>query len=146
MDAIATLTMNPALDINAATDRVIPGEKLRCTAPRYDLAARAEKIAAHLLDRQPQMRDQRVGVRRLGARSRKFRVPRAEHRLQRLDDVGQRIGGAHRRQSNHKSRSLQAPIVWRPTNGAINPQLPAAMYIAARANRSPREDSRAARN
>jgi 6-phosphofructokinase 2 len=37
MDAIATLTMNPALDINAATDRIIPGEKLRCTAPRYDL-------------------------------------------------------------------------------------------------------------
>ncbi|MGO9674115.1 MAG: 1-phosphofructokinase family hexose kinase [Methylocella sp.] len=36
MDAIVTLTMNPALDINAATDRVIPGEKLRCTAPRYD--------------------------------------------------------------------------------------------------------------
>jgi 6-phosphofructokinase 2 len=36
MDAIATLTMNPALDINAATDRIMPGEKLRCTAPRYD--------------------------------------------------------------------------------------------------------------
>jgi 6-phosphofructokinase 2 len=36
MDAVATLTMNPALDINAATDRIISGEKLRCTAPRYD--------------------------------------------------------------------------------------------------------------
>jgi len=28
--------MNPALDINVATVRVIPGEKLRCTAPCYD--------------------------------------------------------------------------------------------------------------
>jgi 6-phosphofructokinase 2 len=36
MDAIATLTLNPALDISAATDRMIPGEKLRCTPPRYD--------------------------------------------------------------------------------------------------------------
>ncbi|HUZ90876.1 MAG TPA: 1-phosphofructokinase family hexose kinase [Methylocella sp.] len=35
MGTIATLTMNPALDINAATDCIIPGEKLRCTAPLY---------------------------------------------------------------------------------------------------------------
>lgn len=36
MDAIVTLTMNPALDIATATERVVPTHKLRCTAPRYD--------------------------------------------------------------------------------------------------------------
>jgi 6-phosphofructokinase 2 len=34
--AIVTLTMNPALDIATATDRVVPTHKLRCEAPRYD--------------------------------------------------------------------------------------------------------------
>jgi 6-phosphofructokinase 2 len=33
---IATLTMNPALDISAATDRVMATDKLRCSDPRYD--------------------------------------------------------------------------------------------------------------
>ncbi len=36
MVAIVTLTMNPALDIATATDRVVPTLKLRCEAPRYD--------------------------------------------------------------------------------------------------------------
>lgn len=36
MTAIATLTMNPALDIATATLEVRPTEKLRCAAPRYD--------------------------------------------------------------------------------------------------------------
>ena len=36
MAAIVTLTMNPALDIATATDRVVPTLKLRCEAPRYD--------------------------------------------------------------------------------------------------------------
>ena len=36
MSAIVTLTMNPALDIATATERVVPGHKLRCEAPRYD--------------------------------------------------------------------------------------------------------------
>jgi len=36
MAAIATLTMNPALDIATETDRVVPAHKLRCTKPRYD--------------------------------------------------------------------------------------------------------------
>ena len=36
MDAIVTLTMNPALDIATSTDRVLPTHKLRCAAPRYD--------------------------------------------------------------------------------------------------------------
>ena len=36
MAAIVTLTMNPALDIATATDRVVPTHKLRCEAPRYD--------------------------------------------------------------------------------------------------------------
>ena len=36
MAAIVTLTMNPALDIATATDRVVPAHKLRCAPPRYD--------------------------------------------------------------------------------------------------------------
>jgi len=36
MPAIVTLTMNPALDIATATDRVEPAHKLRCSVPRYD--------------------------------------------------------------------------------------------------------------
>jgi 6-phosphofructokinase 2 len=36
MAAIVTLTMNPALDIATATERVVPTIKLRCEAPRYD--------------------------------------------------------------------------------------------------------------
>ncbi len=36
MAAIVTLTMNPALDIATATDRIIPAHKLRCGRPRYD--------------------------------------------------------------------------------------------------------------
>ncbi len=36
MSAILTLTMNPALDIATATDRIVPAHKLRCDAPRYD--------------------------------------------------------------------------------------------------------------
>ena len=36
MLAIATLTMNPALDISSSTLRIATGEKLRCSAPRHD--------------------------------------------------------------------------------------------------------------
>ena len=36
MQPIVTLTMNPALDIATATDRVVPAHKLRCAASRYD--------------------------------------------------------------------------------------------------------------
>jgi 6-phosphofructokinase 2 len=36
MSVIVTLTMNPALDIATATDRIVPAHKLRCTVPRYD--------------------------------------------------------------------------------------------------------------
>jgi 6-phosphofructokinase 2 len=32
---IATLTMNPALDLSTATERVLPEHKLRCEDPRY---------------------------------------------------------------------------------------------------------------
>ena len=32
---IATLTMNPALDLSTAADRVLPEHKLRCEQPRY---------------------------------------------------------------------------------------------------------------
>ncbi len=33
---IATLTLNPALDVTTCTEKVRPGHKLRCTAPRFD--------------------------------------------------------------------------------------------------------------
>lgn len=33
---IATLTLNPALDFSATTERVMPGHKLRCDETRYD--------------------------------------------------------------------------------------------------------------
>jgi 6-phosphofructokinase 2 len=36
MSAIVTLTMNPALDVTARTERIVAGEKLRCSSPRYD--------------------------------------------------------------------------------------------------------------
>jgi 6-phosphofructokinase 2 len=36
MDPIVTLTMNPALDIATATERIVPAHKLRCASPRYD--------------------------------------------------------------------------------------------------------------
>src|ERR1700758_4783195 len=36
MATIATLTMNPALDIATTTARVAPTHKLRCSGPRYE--------------------------------------------------------------------------------------------------------------
>jgi 6-phosphofructokinase 2 len=36
MPAIATLTMNPALDLSTETSRVEPTHKLRCGSPRFD--------------------------------------------------------------------------------------------------------------
>lgn len=36
MPAIATLTLNPALDVSTGTDRVRPTHKLRCTPPRME--------------------------------------------------------------------------------------------------------------
>ena len=36
MQRIVTLTLNPALDLSTATERVFPTEKLRCGPPRYD--------------------------------------------------------------------------------------------------------------
>lgn len=34
--AIATLTLNPALDVTTCTEKVRPGHKLRCSPPRFD--------------------------------------------------------------------------------------------------------------
>lgn len=36
MTRIATLTLNPAMDLAVATGRVVPTEKLRCTRPQHD--------------------------------------------------------------------------------------------------------------
>src|SRR5208282_1351982 len=45
MPAIVTLTMNPALDIATATERVEPVHKLRCTVPRYDAGGGGINVA-----------------------------------------------------------------------------------------------------
>jgi 6-phosphofructokinase 2 len=45
MAAIVTLTMNPALDIATATQRVVPAHKLRCTPPRYDAGGGGINVA-----------------------------------------------------------------------------------------------------
>jgi len=51
MAQIVTFTMNPALDIATATDRVVPAHKLRCEAPRYDPGGGGINVAraAHAL-------------------------------------------------------------------------------------------------
>ncbi len=36
MEAIVTLTMNPAIDKSASVDHVVPEHKLRCTDPRAE--------------------------------------------------------------------------------------------------------------
>ena len=45
MPPIVTLTMNPALDIATDTERVVPGHKLRCAAPRYDAGGGGINVA-----------------------------------------------------------------------------------------------------
>ncbi len=51
MAAIVTLTMNPALDIATATERVVPTHKMRCETPRYDPGGGGINVAraAHAL-------------------------------------------------------------------------------------------------
>lgn len=49
--AIATLTLNPALDLTTCTEKVRPGHKLRCTAPRFDAGGggiNVARVATHL--------------------------------------------------------------------------------------------------
>jgi len=36
MPLIATLTLNPAMDLSVSTARVTDTQKLRCSAPRHD--------------------------------------------------------------------------------------------------------------
>jgi 6-phosphofructokinase 2 len=45
MAAIATLTMNPALDIATATEQIVPAHKLRCAPPRYDAGGGGINVA-----------------------------------------------------------------------------------------------------
>ena len=49
---ILTLTPNPALDIAVSTPRLMPGRKLRCTAPRYDAGGGGANVSRviHELD------------------------------------------------------------------------------------------------
>ena len=69
---------------------------------RRALAALAVKLTPHLLDGEPQMRDQCFGVRCFRTSPRKLGIAREQQTLQRLDIIGQRIIGAHRQRWNHK--------------------------------------------
>jgi 6-phosphofructokinase 2 len=42
---IVTLTINPALDIATATERIVPNHKLRCEVPRYDAGGGGINVA-----------------------------------------------------------------------------------------------------
>lgn len=48
MSRVITLTMNPALDIASTAERVIPNEKMRCEAPRYDAGGGGINVARAL--------------------------------------------------------------------------------------------------
>jgi len=45
MASVVTLTMNPALDIATATERIEPAHKLRCSPPRYDAGGGGINVA-----------------------------------------------------------------------------------------------------
>jgi hypothetical protein len=74
--------------------------------PLLALVARPKQVALELLDLQPQMRDQSLRARCLGARLRKLGVAGQHQPLQRLDVIGERIIRAHRRGGNHKTCDL----------------------------------------
>lgn len=51
MARIATLTMNPSLDVNTSVERVVPDEKLRCEAPTHEAGGgglNVSRVAARL--------------------------------------------------------------------------------------------------
>lgn len=48
MTAIATLTMNPALDVSTSTDKIIPTHKLRCAPPRRDAGGGGINVAREI--------------------------------------------------------------------------------------------------
>ena len=80
---------------------------------RLALVARAKQIPFELLDRQPQMHDQRFCARRFGARVRylgprlhKLGIACLQQPLQRRDIFGERIIRAHHARWNHKRRVL----------------------------------------
>jgi 6-phosphofructokinase 2 len=45
MTDIATLTLNPALDVSTATAALVPSHKLRCAAPRFDAGGGGINVA-----------------------------------------------------------------------------------------------------
>jgi hypothetical protein len=63
--------------------------------PHLAFTARAVNLPPHLLDRQPQMRDQGRGARCLGTRPRKISLACANQPLKRLDIIGKRIISDH---------------------------------------------------
>ena len=64
--------------------------------PRLALAARSKKLTPHLLDREPQVRDQSLRARRLRMRLRKLGIAGANQALQCLNIIRKRITSTHR--------------------------------------------------
>lgn len=51
MPRIATLTMNPSLDMNTTVERVVPDEKIRCASPTHEIGGgglNVSRVAARL--------------------------------------------------------------------------------------------------
>ena len=122
MQPIVTLTMNPALDIATATDRVVPTHKLRCAAPRYDPGGGGINVAraVHALGGECG-RD--LPGRRCGGRDDPASVGRGRCRLRRR---------RHCRVHPRKSRSRRAPE-WQPisVHPARDPKFPSETRNAA---------------
>src|SRR5262245_27798218 len=75
--------------------------------PHLAFTARAVNLPPHLLDRQPQMRDQGRGARCLGTRPRKISLACANQPLKRLDIIGKRIISDH----HHKRITRRGPCL-----------------------------------
>jgi hypothetical protein len=78
--------------------RPLPPRVLLVEKPRLTFAARPVKLAPHLLDGEPQMRDQNFGARDLGARPRQFGITCGKQSLQYLDIIRKRIIAPHHQQ------------------------------------------------
>ena len=74
--------------------------------PRLALVARPKNLPSQFLDGEPEMRDQRLRTRRLGALVGKLGLASTNETLQHLDIIGQRITSAHHHRRNHKSSQL----------------------------------------
>jgi hypothetical protein len=110
--------------------------KLELIQQRATFRGLTEPLMPQLADRVFELLDQQRTVLRFALRGDACRTLGNEHRLQRLDIIGQRISGAHRLSGNHKPPRLSEPPdqVW-IQNVAISRRLAVATCAAASANR-----------